>query len=136
MQSNPTTLFRERRGHDRVHDAIYLQVIPQGGEELALSQLANVNAPDRKVSLSASGILFADRGLHQPGTQLTLGIVLFPSKQSIVCQAKIISAGDAKTVANGELPTYRASFVDLSQSQTQVLVDHVDALILSLSFAA
>jgi len=128
MQSNLTALVRERRGHDRVQDAIYLQVIPQGQEDTAAWHLARAYQPDRKVSLSASGISFADSGLHQPGTQIILALVLFPSKQSIVCQAMIVSAGDAQEVATGELPTYRASFVDLTQSQTQLLADHVQSV--------
>ena len=132
MQSNITNLVQERRGHDRVQDAVFLHVIPQGQEDAASWHLASAYAPDRKVSLSASGISFADSGLHQPGTQITLALVLFPSKQSIVCQAMIVSAGDAEEVAEGELPTYRASFVGLTQSQTQLLTDHVNALLSNL----
>jgi len=136
MQSNSTSYVRERRGHDRVLDAVYLQVLPQGADESIASDLVSVNAPDRKVSISASGIYFADTGLHQPGTQITLGIVLFPSKQTIVCQALIIAAGDADGVARGELPTYRASFVGLTHEQTQILSEHVDALLSTMPKAA
>ncbi|MEE9335510.1 MAG: PilZ domain-containing protein [Granulosicoccaceae bacterium] len=132
MQSTLTALVRERRGHDRVHDAVYLHVIPVGQEDSAAAHRSNAEAPDRKVSLSASGIFFADCGLYEPGTQITLALVLFPLKQSIVCQAKIVSAGDAAEVAKGELPTYRASFVDLSCAQTQLLEDHVNGLLSNL----
>ncbi len=136
MQSNLTSLVRQRRGHDRVQDAVFLQVVPQGQEEAFCSKLTTVDAPDRKVSLSANGIYFADRGLYLSGTQITLALVLFPSKQSIVCQAMIVGTGDASGVATGELPTYRASFVGLTQEETQLIADHVDDLLSGLAIAA
>lgn len=136
MQSNLAARVRERRGHDRVHDAVYLRVVPQSQRDAFSSQLVSADAPNRKVSLSASGIAFADKGLYQPGTKLALSVVLFPSKQSIVCQATIVSAGDAIEVAQGELPTYRASFTGLTQAQAEVLEDHVDALLAGLTTVA
>lgn len=136
MQSNLATLSRERRGHDRVHDAVYLHVALQNSDCTNSTRVVNADEPNRKVSLSASGIAFADKDVYQPGTQLAVSLVLFPSKQTIICQVTIVSAGDASEVANGELPTYRAVFADLTQAQASVLEDHVDALLSGLTAVA
>jgi|GEM_PF-6424468 len=94
MLSSLTTQIRERRGHDRVQDAVFLEVLPEGQTNGAGS-----DAPNCKVSLSASGIAFADSAFYEPGSQITISLVLFPSKWSLVCPITIVSAGDASEVA-------------------------------------
>ncbi len=128
MQHSQAVLVQERRGHDRVQDAIYLH--------LGTQSQATPDRPNQKVSLSASGIAFADTGFYEVGTELDISIVLFPSRESIACRVQVVAAGDVPEVAKGDLPTYRAAFLDLSDEQVEILAEHVDQLLSSLSIAS
>lgn len=181
-ESNQNSLpYGERRGYDRVQDAVGLQIqrlheLPAAGEtkiekskpgrvrrankydiegyaevkrdypavadyvkeleerirQLRMGGSTPSETPTHKVSLSASGLAFSDETLMYPGEQVGLTITLFPSTRRISCDARIVSAGDAPEIANGDKHTYRLTFVRLSDNDKQFLDTHVKSLLKSI----
>ena len=128
MQTNLASIVQERRGHDRVLDAIHIKVHNEGGVKNAAAYVAP-DTPTHKVSLSRSGLAFADQVFYEEGSELNVSLFLFPSKEKEDCQIKIISVGDAPEVSNGDWPTYRAVFSELPEDQADLLSQHVDNLL-------
>jgi len=111
--------------------ANYVEELEERIRQLLLDGAIPSESPTHKVSLSASGMAFADNTLLYPGEQIGLTITLFPSLQRVACDARIISAGDAPEIANGEQHTYRLSFVRITDADKQVLDQHVQGLLRS-----
>jgi len=181
-ESNQNSLpYGERRGYDRVQDAVGLQIqrlheMPAAGEsrsdktgnnrirrankyeiegyaevkrnfpavagyvkeleerirQLLLDGSKSSESPTHKVSLSASGMAFADEVLMYPGEQVGLSITLFPSLKQVACDARVVSAGDAPEIANGDKHTYRLTFVRITDSDKDILDQHVKSLLQSI----
>ena len=112
--------------------ADYVEALEERIRQLLLDGAIHAESPTHKVSLSASGLAFADNTLMYPGEQIGLTITLFPSLRRVTCDAQVISAGDAPEIANGEQHTYRLSFVRITDSDKQVLDQHVQGLLRSI----
>lgn len=112
--------------------AHYVKELEERIRQLLLDGAIPSESPTHKVSLSASGMAFADNTLMYPGEQIGLTITLFPSLRRVACDARIISAGDAPEIANGEQHTYRLSFVRITDADKQALDQHVRALLKSI----
>jgi len=84
--------------------------------------------PSHKVSLSASGLAFADDRIMQTGDTLELNLTLFPQLQKINCRGRIVSVGDASEVSEGAKRTYRVEFTDLSADDASSIDKHVKSL--------
>ena len=84
--------------------------------------------PSHKVSLSASGLAFADDRIMQTGDTLELNLTLFPQLQKINCRGRIVSVGDASEVSEGAKRTYRVEFTDLSADDASCIDKHVKSL--------
>lgn len=132
MQTNTASVVQERRGHDRVLDAIHLKLVEEESGKNDVVDSAP-DTPTHKVSLSLSGLAFSDKGFYTAGAELDAILVLYPSKEKIVSKIKIISVGDAPEVANGDWPTYRAIFSELPEGQASLLSDHIDSLLCKVS---
>ena len=109
--------------------ANYVEELEERIRQLLLDGAIPSESPTHKVSLSASGMAFADNTLMYPGEQIGLTITLFPSLRRVACDARVISAGDAPEIANGEQHTYRLSFVRITDSDKQALDQHVQGLL-------
>lgn len=118
----------------REHPAVanYVEELEERIRQLLLDGEIPSEAPTHKVSLSASGMAFADDILMYPGEQIGLSITLFPSLRRVACDARVVSAGDAPEISNGEKHTYRLSFVRISDADKQAIHQHVTALLKSI----
>lgn len=112
--------------------ANYVEALEERIRQLLLDGAISSESPTHKVSLSASGMAFADNMLMYPGEQIGLTITLFPSLRRVACDARVISAGDAPEIANGEQHTYRLSFVRITDTDKQALDQHVQGLLSSI----
>lgn len=112
--------------------ANYVVELEERIRQLLLDGAIPSETPTHKVSLSASGMAFADDSLMYPGEQVGLTITLFPSLRRVACDARVISAGDAPEIANGEMHTYRLSFVRITDADKQALDQHVRGLLRSI----
>ena len=84
--------------------------------------------PTHKVSLSASGLAFAENEVFEVDAILSLRMTLFPSLAHIECLGRIISAGDAPEVGQSSKHTYRLTFIDISAEDQDVVDKHVQVL--------
>lgn len=109
--------------------AQYVEELEERIRQLQLEGAVPSETPTHKVSLSASGMAFADDVLMYPGEQVGVTITLFPSLKRVACDARVVSAGDAPEIANGDKHTYRLNFVRITDSDRQTLIDHVKALV-------
>jgi len=119
-----------KRDHPAV--AHYVQELEERIRQLLLDGAIPSESPTHKVSLSASGMAFADDALMYPGEQIGLTITLFPSLRRVACDARVISAGDAPEISDGEKHTYRLSFVRITDADKQALDLHVRGLLRSI----
>jgi len=119
-----------KRDHPAV--AHYVEELEERIRQLLLDGANPSETPTHKVSLSASGMAFADNSLMYPGEQVGITITLFPSLRRVACDARVISAGDAPEIANGEKHTYRLSFVRITDADKQALDQHVRGLLQSI----
>lgn len=85
-----------------------------------------------KVSLSASGIAFADSQLLQPGEAICLKMTLFPGQIEISCDGTVVSAGDVGELAEGDQHTYRVSFTRILEHDRNLIEGHVRQLVKAL----
>jgi len=108
--------------------ALYVEELEERIRQLLLDGASSSESPTHKVSLSASGMAFADDSLMYPGEQIGLTITLFPSLRRVACDARVVSAGDAPEIANGEKHTYRLNFVRMTDADKQALDLHVQML--------
>lgn len=108
--------------------AEYVEELEERIRQLLLDGSMSSESPTHKVSLSASGLAFADDAVIYPGEQIGLTITLFPSLRRVVCDALVVSAGNAPEIANGEKHTYRLNFVRITDADKQALDSHVQAL--------
>jgi len=112
--------------------ANYVQELEERIRQLLLDGAIPSESPTHKVSLSASGMAFADDMLMYPGEQIGLTITLFPSLKRVACDARVVSAGDAPEISNGDKHTYRLNFVRITDADKNVLHQHVSALLKSI----
>lgn len=114
----------------REHPAVanYVEELEERIRQLLLDGVIPSESPTHKVSLSASGMAFADEVLMYPGEQVGITITLFPSLKRVACDARVVSAGDAPEIANGEKHTYRLNFVRITDADKKILDDHVKSL--------
>jgi len=112
--------------------AHYLEELEERIRQLLLDGAIPSESPTHKVSLSASGMAFADDALMYPGEQIGITITLFPSLRRVACDARVISAGDAPEIADGDKHTYRLSFVRITDADQQALELHVRGLLQSI----
>lgn len=112
--------------------ANYVVELEERIRQLLLDGAISSEMPTHKVSLSASGMAFADDILMYPGEQVGLTITLFPSLRKIVCDARVVSAGDAPEISNGEKHTYRLNFARISDGDKQAIDKHVTTLLKSI----
>ena len=115
-----------RRDHPAV--ASYIDELEERIRQLLLNGEESPVIPTHKVSISASGIHFADRVLLQPGDMVGLTITLFPSGKRIGADAQILSGNNADGIAKHGEPSYRAAFIRISPENRQVIDVHVRQL--------
>lgn len=115
-----------RRDHPEV--SAYIDALEERIRQLLLDGDPVEVAPTHKVSLSVSGIAFADQRLFEPGEIIGVTLMLYPSESRLASDARVVSANDAPEVANGDRPNYRLEFVRMSDADRLVLTRHVDAL--------
>ena len=116
--------------------AQYVAELEERIRQLLLDGAIPSEAPTHKVSLSASGMAFADDALMYPGEQVGLSITLFPSLRRVACDARVVSAGDAPEIADGEKHTYRLNFVRITDADKKALDEHVQYLRRSIPLSA
>jgi len=109
--------------------ANYVDELEERIREFLLDGAQPTSTPTHKVSLSASGMAFADDMLLYPGEVIGINVTLFPSATRISCDARILSAGEAPEVANGEKHTYRLQFVRISDADKAFVDSHVRQLL-------
>lgn len=85
--------------------------------------------PNRKISLSASGLAFGHTLLLQPGDLVWVALTLFPENIEIRCQAEINGIGDAGKLAAANEHTYRAVFRGLTIHQELAIERHIQKLL-------
>jgi len=112
--------------------AEYVKELEERIRQLLLDGATPSATPSHKVSLSASGLAFSDDTLMYPGEQVGLTITLFPSMKQVACDARIVSAGDAPEIANGDKHTYRLTFVRITDDDKAILDAHVQNLLKSI----
>ena len=115
-----------KRDHPAVAD--YIVDLEERIRTLLLRGDEPAEAPTHKVSISASGLAFADDMVLQPGDLIGLKITLFPDLRRIGCDATIISVGDADEVGSGEKHTYRAVFNRITDQDREVIDQHVKSV--------
>lgn len=108
--------------------ASYVQELEERIRQLQLDGVKPAEAPTHKVSLSASGVAFADDQLLYPGELVGITLTLFPSLRRIGCDARVVSTGDAPEIANGEKHTYRMTFVRITDEDRAMINEHVKGL--------
>ncbi len=116
--------------------AEYVAELEERIRQLLLDGATPSESPTHKVSLSASGMAFADDTLLYPGEQVGISITLFPSMRRVACDARVVSAGDAPEIANGEKHTYRLSFVRITDADKTILDEHVQSLLRRIPLSA
>lgn len=112
--------------------AQYVEELEERIRQLLLDGASSAELPTHKVSLSASGMAFADDSLMYPGEQVGLTITLFPSLRRVACDARVVSAGNAPEIAEGDKHTYRLNFVRITDDDKQAIDQHVRALLRSM----
>ncbi len=85
--------------------------------------------PTHKVSLSASGLAFADNRLYKVTSNLRLSIQLFPINVQINCLGRIISVNDAPEVGEGDKHTYRVIFTEIAENDRALIDQHVQTIL-------
>ena len=108
--------------------ANYIAELEERIRTLLLQGDLSAERPSHKVSLSASGLAFADDRMMQAGDTLEMKLTLFPQLDRINCRAKIISVGDAAEVGDGNKHTYRVDFTEIAQTDMSLLQKHVNSL--------
>ncbi len=109
--------------------AEYVGELEERIRQLLLNGAQPADRPTHKVSLSASGMAFADDALMYPGELIGITITLFPSLKQVACDARVVSAGDAAEIAHGDKHTYRINFVRITDDDKAGLDQHVHALL-------
>ena len=116
--------------------ASYVDELEERIREFLLDGAKATAAPTHKVSLSASGMAFADDMLLYPGEVIGINVTLFPSEKRISCDARVLSAGEAPEVADGEKHTYRLQFVRINDADKAYINKHVRYLLSGLPVEA
>lgn len=114
----------------------YVDELEERIREFLLDGAEPTAVPTHKVSLSASGMAFADDMLLYPGEVVGINVTLFPSERRISCDARVLSAGEAPEVADGEKHTYRLQFVRISDADKACINKHVRGLLSGLPVEA
>lgn len=112
-----------KRDHPAV--AKYIDDLEERIRTLLLRGDTPAEIPSHKVSLSGSGMAFADDLVLQPGDMIGVKLTLFPGLSRISCDATIISVGDAQEVGVGDRHTYRAIFNRITDQDRQLIDTHV-----------
>ncbi len=122
----------DRRGYDRVLDAVRLVVNkvgdddPESGNIVSISPDSPADGPTHKVSLSGSGIAFAHNKLLQPGDRIDLQLTLFPSSKLFDLRGMVISVGDSSGPVSGGEYAARAIFLKMNAAVRSEIVEHID----------
>lgn len=85
--------------------------------------------PTHKVSLSSSGLAFADNRLFDSSKTLRLSLLLSPEKVEIHCLARIVSINDAPEVGEGDKHTYRVEFTEIADRDRALIDKHVQGIL-------
>jgi len=112
--------------------ADYIESLEERIRQLLINSTESSEMPTHKVSLSASGIAFADMQLLQPGEMVSLKLTLFPGQIKISCDGTVVSVGDVGELAEGDQHTYRVAFNRISLHDRNLLEGHVRRLRKSL----
>jgi len=115
-----------RRDFPAVSD--YIDSLEESVRRLRVDQQEALTQPTHRVSLSVTGIAFADQRLLQPGDEIRLRLTLFPQLTAIECHGTVISVGVETELANGEQHTYRVTFTNLSTADRDLVDAHVTGL--------
>lgn len=114
--------------HDFPAVADYIATLEERIRHLRLGQEETPAVPTHRVSLSVSGIAFADKRVLQPGTVLKMTLTLFPSGNIVECSGTVLNVGVESELASGDLHTYRISFNDLGRENAAIIHEHVREL--------
>ena len=109
--------------------AQYISDLEERIRELLLDGDAEPAKPTHKVSLSAGGVSFSDKALFVPGEMVSVTLTLFPAAQRIGTDAVIVSVNSPDEVPDQKNPTYRAEFIRISDSDRQVIEEHIRQLL-------
>ena len=85
--------------------------------------------PTHKVSLSASGLAFAEHQVFLTGDMITVKLTLFPSKVMVQADAAIVTVDDVSGLALNDEHTYRAQFTRISERDADLIAQHVNQLL-------
>lgn len=112
-----------RRDHPAVSD--YIDALEERIRELSLDRATTPERPTHRVSLSASGMAFADQRMFEPGDQLHLLITLFPDLHRVETEAVVVNVGVEAELASGDLHTYRLAYMNMDPDSVQLINGHV-----------
>lgn len=110
----------------------YIDSLEERIRQLLLDGDVSSVVPTHKVSLSASGMAFADSQLLQPGEMVNLQLTLFPGQIKINCDGTVVSVGDVGELAVGDQHTYRIAFSRITVHDRNLIEGHVRRLRKSL----
>lgn len=119
-----------RRDHPAVAD--YIAGLEERIRQLLLDGDPGRETPNRKVSLSKDGLVFADDALLQSGELLGITLTLFPQLDHIACDCQIEPLSGERDLATGGRHTYRVRFLRMSDHDRQLLENHIDRLLARL----
>jgi len=108
--------------------ADYIAELEERIRTLLLQGDHSAERPSHKVSLSASGLAFAEDRIMQVGDTLELNLTLFPQLEKIKCGGRIVTVGEASEVGEGAKHTYRVEFTDISSADAAAIKSHVKSL--------
>ena len=109
--------------------AQYISDLEERIRELLLDSDVAPAKPTHKVSLSAGGVSFSDKALFVPGEMVSVTLTLFPAAKRIGTDAVIVSANNTDELPDQNNPTYSAEFIRFSDSDRQVIEEHVTQLL-------
>lgn len=109
--------------------ANYIEELEERIRQLLLGGEPTSEKPTHKVSLSAGGLAFADDLLLQPGQLVSVTLCLFPDMHRIGCDARVVSANDAPEISDGDKPSYRLTFVRMTDADREKISNHVNNLL-------
>lgn len=106
----------------------YIDLLEERIRQLQLGGNILVESPTHKVSISASGVAFADDRLLEPGDIVPLRLTLFPELFRISCDGTVVSVGDISELANDNQHSYRIVFNNIAASDIELIDQHVRTL--------
>jgi len=98
------------------------------GVSLESAQKVDFDLPDyptHVVSLSPNGVKFFHDESFELGDTLSVGIVIFPSKDRIDVRGKVVNVGEEMDKSKQNRFFAGLSFEDLSEDDEKILLDHI-----------